>query len=84
MVKKYLPVKLRILLKLHSLSKKKGFTFYNEIESYLNRSKTQVSSTLRILEDDKLIIREKSHRPQKISLSQEGKILVKKILQELK
>ena len=83
-VKKYMPVKLRALLKIYSLSKRSGHTFYQDIENYLNRSKTQVSAILKILENDKLIIRETDHRPQKIALSEFGKNLVAQVLQEFK
>ena len=52
LVKKYLPVKLRVLAKIYSLSIRQGDTFYNNIETYLNRSRTQISAVLKILVED--------------------------------
>ncbi|KKL65733.1 hypothetical protein LCGC14_2152070 [marine sediment metagenome] len=83
LVKKYLKNNLRVLAMIYKLSKRNGFTYYSEIETYLNRGRNQVSFILAKLEVDKLIRRERDKRPQKIILTNTGEELLKTILNEL-
>lgn len=81
LMKKYLTNNLKTLAKIYNLTQVKEFVYYHEIEEYLNRGRNQVSTLLSKLEDDKLIMREKNHRPQKIYLTSLGKQLVESIIQ---
>lgn len=83
LVKKYLNNNLRVLAKIHKLSKKNSTVFYSEIEGFLNRGRNQVSSILKKLELDELIKRNKKIRPQQIKLTSTGIELIKSILHEL-
>lgn len=55
LVKKYFNNNLKALAKIIKLSEQNKFTYYYEIERYLNRERNQVSTILSKLEKDNLI-----------------------------
>jgi len=83
LVKKYISNNLRVLAKIHKMNKLGEKTYFSDIESYLNREKNQVSNVLGKLEKEDLIKREKKMRPQRLIITESGKLLLKAILDEL-
>lgn len=83
LIKKFINNNLKALVKIQKLCEKNGFTYYSEVEAYLNRGRNQVSSILGKLEADNLIQRDKKNRPQKIYITKTGEKLLKHILTEL-
>lgn len=83
LVKKYINNNLRVLAKIHKMSKQGKETYFSDIESYLNRERNQISNVLTKLEKEDLITREKKKRPQRLIITENGKQLLKAILGEL-
>ena len=83
LVKKYINNNLRVLAKIDKMSKQGKEIYFSDIESYLNRERNQISNVLKRLENEDLIRREKKKRFQRLIITENGKQLLKTILDEL-
>ena len=83
LVKKYLKINLKTIIKIFNECEKKAYTTTKTLEHFLNREPNHVGNILKDLELDDLVIRKREGFESKIWITDLGKEVVKSILKEL-